>query len=117
MYVLYRFANVKMVLEKLYEEVSNLLTETQFEELYKHATSEPHDALVIDTHPKMERDIYQFTKPAHRADQAAFAHTMKAPAPSLSLGGGLIYSPRCCTWDQIEHSPASHRGAFERVPA
>ena len=55
-YVLYRFANVKMVLEKLYEEVSNLLTETQFEELYKHATSEPHDALVIDTHPKMERD-------------------------------------------------------------
>ena len=60
-------------------------------------------------------NIYQFTKPAHRADQAAFAHTMKAPAPSLSLGGGLIYSPRCCTWDQIEHSPASHRGAFERV--
>jgi hypothetical protein len=30
---------------------------------------------------------HQFTKPAHRADQAAFAHTMKAPAPSLSLGG------------------------------
>jgi hypothetical protein len=22
---------------------------------------------------------HQFTKPAHRADQAAFAHTMKAP--------------------------------------
>jgi hypothetical protein len=40
---------------------------------------------------------------------------MKAPAPSLSLGGGLIYSTRCCTWDQIEHSPALHRGAFERV--
>jgi len=56
LYVLYKFANVKMVLEKLYEEVSNLLTETQFEELYKHATSEPHDALVIDTHPKTERD-------------------------------------------------------------
>ena len=56
LYVLYKFANVKMVLEKLYEEVSNLLTETQFEELYKHETSEPHDALVIDTHPKTERD-------------------------------------------------------------
>jgi len=55
-YVLYKFANVRMVLEKLYEEVSNLLTETQFEELYKHATSEPYDALVIDTHPKTERD-------------------------------------------------------------
>ena len=37
------------------------------------------------------RAIHQFTKPAHRADQVAFAHTMKAPAPSLSLGGGLIY--------------------------
>ena len=46
-----------MVLEKLYEEVSNFLTETQFEELYKHATNEPFDALVIDTHPKTERDI------------------------------------------------------------
>jgi hypothetical protein len=55
-YVLYKFANVKMVLEKLYEEVSNLLTEKQFEDLYKHATNEAHDALVIDTHPKTERD-------------------------------------------------------------
>ena len=55
-YVLYKFANVKMVLEKIYEEVSNLLTETQFEELYKHATSEPYIALVIDNHPKTERD-------------------------------------------------------------
>jgi hypothetical protein len=26
------------------------------------------------------------------ADQAAYAHTVKAPAPSLSLGGGLIRS-------------------------
>jgi hypothetical protein len=34
------------------------------------------------------RHNHQFTKPAQRADQAAFAHTMKAPAPSLSLGGG-----------------------------
>ena len=55
-YVLYKFANVKMVLEKIYEEVSNLLTETQFEELYKHATYEPYNALVIDNHPKTERD-------------------------------------------------------------
>ena len=45
-----------MVSEKIFEEVSNLLTEQQFEELYKHATKEPHDALVIDTHPKSERD-------------------------------------------------------------
>ena len=55
-FVLYKFANVKMVLEKIFEEVSNLLTESQFEELYKHATVEPYNALVIYNHPKMERD-------------------------------------------------------------
>jgi DNA helicase HerA-like ATPase len=55
-YVLYKFANVKMVIEKIFEEVSSLLTEQQFEELYKHATSEPYNALVIDNHPKTERD-------------------------------------------------------------
>ena len=55
-YVLYKFANIKMVLEKIYQEVSNLLTEKEFEEVYKHATEEPYNSLVIDTHPKMERD-------------------------------------------------------------
>ena len=45
-----------MVIEKNYEEVSNVLTEQQFEELYKHATSEPYIALVIDDHPKVDRD-------------------------------------------------------------
>jgi hypothetical protein len=48
-----------MVLEKLYKEVSNLLTETNFEERYKYATSEQHDVLVIDTHPK-RREINEF---------------------------------------------------------
>ena len=32
-----------MVIEKIFEEVSGLLTEQQFEELYKHATSEPYN--------------------------------------------------------------------------
>ena len=50
-FVLYKFANTKMVLEKIYEECSSFLTEEQFEELYKHAVQEPHNALVIDTHP------------------------------------------------------------------
>jgi len=40
-----------MVLEKIYEECSAFLTEEQFEELYMHAIKEPHNALVIDTHP------------------------------------------------------------------
>jgi hypothetical protein len=34
---------------------------------------------------------YQFTKPAARADQAAFAHTVKAAPPSQALRRGLIY--------------------------
>lgn len=55
-FVLYRFANVKIVLEKIYAEVSNLLTEQEFEELYKHATAEPHNSLVVDTHPDTNRD-------------------------------------------------------------
>ncbi len=54
LYVLVKFANVKNGIRRLYEEVSNLLTENQFEELNRHATSEPHDALIIDTHPKTE---------------------------------------------------------------
>ncbi len=55
-YVLCKFANVKMVIEKIYEEVSNVLTESQFEEMYKHTTYEPYNALVIDNHPKVDRD-------------------------------------------------------------
>ncbi len=45
-----------MVFDKIFEEVNRLLTESQFEELYKHATSKPYNALVIDNHPKMDRD-------------------------------------------------------------
>jgi hypothetical protein len=47
---------MKMVLEKIYEEVSNIITEDEFEELYQHATSEPYSALVIDTHPQTDED-------------------------------------------------------------
>ncbi len=38
-----------MVIEKVFEEVSGLLvlTESQFEEIYKHATSEPYNALTL----------------------------------------------------------------------
>ena len=33
---------------------------------------------------------FQNAKPAPKGDQAAYAHTVKAPAPSLSLGGGAL---------------------------
>jgi hypothetical protein len=46
---------------------------------------------------------------------AVFAHTVNAQAPSSSMGGSLIYSPRYCMWDYIEHSLACHRGARERT--
>ena len=56
-FILYKFANVKMVIEKVAEEVSNLIDETQFEELYKYATKEPYNALIIDTHPSTPNDL------------------------------------------------------------
>ena len=53
--MLYKFANKNMVLEKLYEEVSSLVLEKEFSDLYDYATKEPHNALVIDTHPLTKR--------------------------------------------------------------
>ena len=55
-FCLYKFANTKMVLEKLYDEVSSFLTEDEFESVYKHATTEPHNCLYIDTHPNTHKD-------------------------------------------------------------
>jgi hypothetical protein len=54
--VLFKFANTKVVLD-LHEEVSNLLTESEFEELYKYATTEhKHGCLIIDmSQPEPER--------------------------------------------------------------
>ena len=55
-FCLYKFANTKMVLEKLHSEVSSFLTEEEFEAVYKYATSEPHNCLYIDTHPITKPD-------------------------------------------------------------
>ena len=55
-WAIYKFSNIKMILEKVFDEVSNILTEQQFEEAYRHATKEPHDALIIDTHPETSID-------------------------------------------------------------
>jgi hypothetical protein len=56
LYVLYRFANKTMVLDKLYEEVSSLVDEEHFSKLYDYAVKEPHNALVIDTHPLTDKE-------------------------------------------------------------
>ena len=36
----------------------------------------------------LHKDKIHYAKPTPKGDQAVFAHTIKAPAPSLSLGGG-----------------------------
>jgi hypothetical protein len=46
--VLFKFANKKQVIEDIHPVVSAYVTEDQLMELYEYATTEPHDALVID---------------------------------------------------------------------
>jgi hypothetical protein len=48
-FMLGRFASKKVILEDLYEEISNVITIEQFEELYDFATKDkPYDSLIID---------------------------------------------------------------------
>lgn len=54
-WVLFRFKSKKILLQDLYPEISSLVNEDQFLEIYSHATKEDHDALVIDnTEPLKE---------------------------------------------------------------
>jgi len=50
-----KFASKKVVLEDIYEEVSNILTPEQFEELYDKATEEQYGSLIIDNTHKQKR--------------------------------------------------------------
>jgi len=43
------FKNKKVILEDIYEEVSNVIGVNQFEELYDHTTDKPFGSLIIDT--------------------------------------------------------------------
>jgi hypothetical protein len=45
---MFKFANKKNVIEDIHPVVSAYVTEEKLLELYEYATSEPHDALVID---------------------------------------------------------------------
>lgn len=48
-----KFQNKKIILEDLYEEVSNVLTPESFEKLYDHAINKEYGSLIIDcTHKK-----------------------------------------------------------------
>jgi hypothetical protein len=43
------FKNKSVILNDIYEEVSNVIGIDQFEELYDHATKKPYGSLIIDT--------------------------------------------------------------------
>jgi len=50
-----KFASKKVILQDLYEEVSNILTPENFEELYDKATEEQYGSLIIDSTHKNKR--------------------------------------------------------------
>jgi hypothetical protein len=63
LFVLWKFANRKMIIDDIYEEISSTLTEDEFEEIYEHATREPHDCLVMDfSQPKEKRFKKNFSE-------------------------------------------------------
>lgn len=43
-----KFANLKTIMVDMYPDISSILTEKEFEEIYKYATNEKYGALVID---------------------------------------------------------------------
>jgi hypothetical protein len=49
-FVLFKFASSKLLLEKIYPEFSGLITEDKFIELYEHAVKEPNDSLISINH-------------------------------------------------------------------
>jgi hypothetical protein len=48
LYMLGKFASKKVILNDLYEEISNILTEEQFDEVYSYATADKYGSLIID---------------------------------------------------------------------
>lgn len=56
LFVIFKYANKKVITDDLYEEVSNTLKPDEFEEVFEYATRDDHDCLVIDfSQPKEER--------------------------------------------------------------
>jgi hypothetical protein len=56
LWVLYKFSNINIILNKCYEEVSSLISEDDFIKMYLHATEEPYNSFVIDTHPLTDNE-------------------------------------------------------------
>jgi hypothetical protein len=47
-FVIFKFANVQSVVEQIYPEISGVIKEEDFENLFEYATLDKHDALIID---------------------------------------------------------------------
>ena len=52
--MLFRFKSLKTILDDLYPEVSNILTEEQFIKIYEYATENENDFLCIDEKDEKE---------------------------------------------------------------
>jgi len=53
-FVIFKSNNYKKLLENVYSEVSGIISQDKFEELYHYATQKLHDALVVIVHNDME---------------------------------------------------------------
>ena len=49
-WVLFKSASKERVIDQVYPEISSLISEENFEEMYQHATEDNHDSLVIINH-------------------------------------------------------------------
>lgn len=49
-FVLFKFASTKLLMEKIYPEFSGLITENEFLELYNYSIQDPNDSLICINH-------------------------------------------------------------------
>ena len=55
LWVVFKFSNSERLLKHVYPEISNIIKEEKFLELYEHATNNDHDALIIINHNDMDK--------------------------------------------------------------
>ena len=47
-FVIFKFANAQSVVEQIYPEISGVIKEEEFKNVFEYATLNKHDALIID---------------------------------------------------------------------
>ena len=47
-FVIFKFANAQSVVEQIYPEISVVIKEEEFKNVFEYATLNKHDALIID---------------------------------------------------------------------